>query len=93
VKPLLFLATSAADIANRRHMLATAIAAQASGALVRFHWEDAAPKKRTWCKSSLYPIKKVRHLVTASAIWRHRCLEVGQRSCARELSWVGAAEH
>jgi hypothetical protein len=37
----LFLANSSSDIANRRHLLASALTAHALGSDVRIRWEDA----------------------------------------------------
>lgn len=41
-RPYLFLATNATEIANRKHMLASALAAHSTGAVVRIRWDDAS---------------------------------------------------
>jgi hypothetical protein len=41
-RPYLRLANTAAEIESRRHMLASAIAAQTTGAVVRIRWDDAS---------------------------------------------------
>lgn len=41
IKPYLLLANSPSDIANRNHVLATALMAHSAGSVVRFRWEDA----------------------------------------------------
>jgi hypothetical protein len=41
-RPYLMLANTAAEIAERKHMYAAALAAHAAGAIVRIRWDDAA---------------------------------------------------
>jgi len=40
-RPYLMLATSATEVTNRKHMLASALTAYSTGAVVRIRWEDA----------------------------------------------------
>ena len=41
-RPYLMLANSAAELENRKHMYAAALAAHSAGAVVRIRWDDAS---------------------------------------------------